>query len=117
MLVMVALWQYTRAAESVRHRSAHYIAATLAFALAMLAKPSAMMAPVLAFAIDYWLIRRPLREVLRYLAPWCVLAIACAINARIAQPGTGVTRRDLGQALHRRDRWRSTCISSSGHST
>jgi len=91
MLVMVALWQYTVAAQSVTRRSAHYITATLVFILALLAKPSAMMTPVLAFAIDYWLIHRSVRDILRSLAPWCVLAIACAINARIAQPGTGVT--------------------------
>jgi hypothetical protein len=91
MLSLVALWQYVISAKEPAHkRWGHYAVATLALILAMLSKPSAMMTPLIAVVIDLFLLRRPWRRVLNEILPWLVLAIACAVNARIAQPGTGI---------------------------
>jgi tetratricopeptide (TPR) repeat protein len=68
----------------------HYFLATLAFIAAMLSKPSAMVVPLIVFAIDFWLLRRNWKLIASSLLPWAILAILCAILARIAQPAIGV---------------------------
>ena len=108
LLVLLALWQYVeyvRArqrkalseespntdrslnvhAESAYAAGAHYGLALGAFILAMLAKPSAMVAPALVFVIDWWLLGRSPKKVLGALATWFALSLACAVSARLAQ--------------------------------
>jgi Flp pilus assembly protein TadD len=62
--------------------SLSFIFATLCVTLAMLAKPIAMMTPLIAIAIDLCLLGRFRPRVLI----WFVPAIMCAIIARLAQP-------------------------------
>ena len=101
MLVLVALWQYIEFARASRGQAvlggatalpptAHYTLALAAFILAMLAKPSAMIAPAIAAALDLWLLRTPIRRVALALSPWLVLAALCAIVARQSQVIAGV---------------------------
>ena len=109
LLGLVAIWQYLdyaraakgeaaapapeaadTAAPGRRDAHAHYALATIAFIAAMLAKPSAMVIPAIAFAIDYWLLKRPARRIFLAVGPWLVLSAACAAVARIAQDTTGV---------------------------
>ena len=71
--------------------SGHYLAATLAFLLAMLAKPSGVVVPMLAIVIDQILIRRPLGRTAISVAPWLVLAIPFVLIGRFAQPGRYLT--------------------------
>jgi protein O-mannosyl-transferase len=102
---MLALWQYVEFARRAnaadgpaedRHRWAwHYAGATLALAAAMLAKPSAVMVPAMAWVIDRWLLQRPWRRVLLATAPWFALAVACALETRAAQAAAG----DVGGPL------------------
>lgn len=105
-LSLVALWQYVafampdapdRIVDSTgdapraaprRLRGWHYAAATLAFAAALLSKPAAVTVPVMAAAIDLWLLRRPLRRVALSLAPWAALAAGCALLSMKVQPAS-----------------------------
>jgi hypothetical protein len=75
---------------ATKARMWHFGVATGAFVLAMLAKPSVMLLPVIVFAIDLLLVRRPLKLILGMLWPWIVLSIGCAILTRINQPAIGV---------------------------
>ncbi len=59
---------------------------TLLFLLAMLSKPTAIVVPLLAAAIDRLLLGRPWRRVARSLWPWAALMIPCALWTRAAQP-------------------------------
>jgi hypothetical protein len=68
----------------------HYRLATLAFVLAMLSKPTAMAAPLMALTIHLLLLRRPMREAMKPLSLWFALALICGLIARFVQPGTGV---------------------------
>src|SRR5439155_14552039 len=52
-----------------------YVLALACFALAMLAKSSAMVTPLLLAIIDYAFLRRPPERIARSLAPWLALAI------------------------------------------
>ena len=53
---------------------------------AMLAKPSAMTTVGVIIAIDWLLLRRPIKTVVMWAGPWVALAIACAVLARLMQP-------------------------------
>lgn len=75
---LLALWLY------LVHGSARrpaYLLATVAYLLALLAKPSGVVVPLMAFALDRWVLGRPRRESLRALAPWLALALPLAIVA------------------------------------
>jgi len=76
------------AAASTRSSSAlaHYAIATIAFILAMLAKPSAVVVPLVVFALDRFLSRRPIRSTALALLPWFLLVIPIIFEGRIAQP-------------------------------
>jgi tetratricopeptide (TPR) repeat protein len=96
-LSLVALWQYVLFASpddpgqeprTAVIRRIHYAAATLAFVLAMLAKPSGMTVPLAALMVDRFLLHRPWRKIAMALLPWLILALACAIVAKLAQPVT-----------------------------
>ena len=76
-------------------KHAYYALATIAFVAAMLAKPSALTVPIIAFAIDRWLIRRPLRTIIAGLAPWAALSSVCAIIAASVQPAIGIPAAPL----------------------
>lgn len=60
------------------------------FALGLLSKPSAMVMPLLAAAIDLWLLRRPLRRVALAVLPYAIVAIPVAIIAKQVQSVAGV---------------------------
>jgi len=114
MFAMIALWQYAgfallsrqgqpgcltmplsgvpelsaeKAADSPRLA---YAMATVALVLSMLSKPTGMIVPVLAAIVDYWLVGRPARRVIKAIWPWLLLSAGCAVVARIVQPGIGL---------------------------
>ena len=66
------------------------IAATVLFALALLAKPSAVVAPAIALLIDALIIKRPLRQSALTLLPSFALAIAGILLTSRAQPATWI---------------------------
>jgi tetratricopeptide (TPR) repeat protein len=94
-LSIIALWQYVLFAQGDQHddpapvrRRVRYAAATVAFLLALLSKPSAISLPLAALVLDRGLLKRPWRSILPSLLPWFVMALPIAIVAKIAQPVT-----------------------------
>ncbi|MGD9644645.1 MAG: tetratricopeptide repeat protein [Pirellulales bacterium] len=64
----------------------YYVAATGAFALALLSKPSAVSVPAMALVLDVGLVRRTWRAALLAIAPWLALAGILVLVTRYAQP-------------------------------
>jgi Tfp pilus assembly protein PilF len=69
-----------------QQRGLHYVLATLAFVLALLAKPTAVVVPLLAWIIDFWLLGRPVRKGLVALSGWMILALAFVALTAWVQP-------------------------------
>jgi protein O-mannosyl-transferase len=85
-LSLAAIRLYFLYADSTgRRRRLWYTAATLAFLLALFAKPTAVVVPLIVIVLDVGMARRPLRRVIRSSWLWICLAIAFAIVARSAQ--------------------------------
>lgn len=57
------------------------------FGLAMLSKPSAVTAPIVLVVIDYFLLRRNLRQIALCLLPWFAAVMPIALIAKAAQDG------------------------------
>ncbi len=106
LLSLVALWQYLLFAESQtsfaapasagktfaakgkppKSRVAHYLFATVALVLGLLAKPAAAAVPIIAWMFDYFYFQRSWRETARWLGGWMVLALIFIGVARWVQP-------------------------------
>lgn len=101
LLALIALWQYIAFAQqsfeptpdvhAPPHRRLHYAVATIAFVLALLSKPSAVVVPLMAVVIDLVLLRRKLMQALISTGPWFALAAACALFTRHVQPVRATT--------------------------
>jgi tetratricopeptide (TPR) repeat protein len=85
-------------AHSPRRR-AHYIAAMLLFIVALLAKPLAVVVPVMALLLDVWLVRRPWKKAIIHIAPMAVLAVGWMVLSVRFQ--TVVAPADGGRVLLR----------------
>jgi hypothetical protein len=68
------------------HPLGPYLFATLAFVIAMLAKPSGVTLPLVVGCVDLFVLRRPIRRVVVAIAPWLVLAIPIVLIGHFAQP-------------------------------
>lgn len=104
LLSLVALWQYVRFAQpppsaapadpaesgDTKHRWIHYVGATAALVLALLAKPSAVSVPVMAGVIDWLLLKRPCRRVVAALLPWFAVAGAFVFIGLHSQPASAL---------------------------
>ena len=90
VLSLVALWQYLVYAapggEQDKAGGFHYTLASCAFALALLAKPSAVALPVVAWALDYLLLKRSLRHSALALGGWVILALVFIGVTKWVQP-------------------------------
>lgn len=71
---------------SVKRKDFHYALATLAFVLALLAKPAAVVVPVVAWVLDYWVLRRPMRQSVVALIGWVAVALPFIVWTKLAQP-------------------------------
>lgn len=96
-LSLAALWQYVvfaqRDAEDLGNAKPSrkwvwFATATLTYALALLAKPSAVVLPAVMAAIDLLLVRRPPARVAVTAGLWLALAMPIMIVASRAQPAT-----------------------------
>ncbi len=88
---LLALWQYARHGSLTDQAPAgrwpwHYLWATLFFLAAMLAKPSAVVLPLLAGLVGVLLLGMPVRRVVRELVPWLVLIIPVVVLTKLSQP-------------------------------
>jgi hypothetical protein len=63
----------------------HFALAAAALVVGMLAKPAAVVAPLVAGVIDWWVIGRPLRKVVGPVAVLLVVALPLVVVARGAQ--------------------------------
>lgn len=63
-------------------------AASAAFLLAMLAKPSAVALPLITFAIDLWVFGRPWQQVASVPGAWLLLSVIFVLTTQSAQPVT-----------------------------
>ena len=88
---IVALWQYVASAQAdtTRWRRIHFVIATLAFGWALVCKPTAMVVPAIAVALDWIVLRRDWRQALWATALWWPMALACMITARMQQTTLG----------------------------
>ena len=87
LLSLVALWQYLvfagsvgaegqkEAATGLKGLNVHYRMATSVFVLALLAKPSAVAVPVVAWVLDYGLLKRSSKQSGKLLGGWLLLAV------------------------------------------
>lgn len=80
VLASVCLYlRWARAQQSGSPRSSLLLLATFIFVVAMLTKPSAVVAPGIAFVLDWLILRRPLREIVKPLGVWILLAAPFAL--------------------------------------
>ncbi|MEI6258043.1 MAG: tetratricopeptide repeat protein, partial [Planctomycetota bacterium] len=86
---LLAIDQFLEWTERTTDRSpgtATYALATGALVVALLAKPSAVVTPLLACALASHGRKIPWPTLVRALAPWAVLAVAAAVCTRFVQP-------------------------------
>jgi tetratricopeptide (TPR) repeat protein len=88
---LVAVWQYLCAVQTESRRATmiHFVIATLAFVWALLCKPTAMVVPALVFVLDWLVLGRNWKIVLKWTAWWWPISLAWMVVARIAQPVVG----------------------------
>lgn len=95
LLGLCAVYMYLLHARSnARRRWVYFAGSALMLLLAMLAKPSAMVIPLITIAIDRLILQRPWRPALRDSGILLALTIPLAIIARIVQvapEGVGAT--------------------------
>jgi len=84
---LMALWQYLRFCQEKRkpRRTTHYLLGFLALLLAMFAKPTAVMVPLLAALLGWLMLARPWRQVFIELTPWLLCVIPVVILTNRAQ--------------------------------
>ncbi len=89
---LLSIWLFLRftddsASLTARGRAVLYSAATLAYAIALLAKPAVLMTPFIIAAIEIGLRQRTWRRLLLPLLPWVLIGMAGAIVTRLSQSG------------------------------
>jgi tetratricopeptide (TPR) repeat protein len=94
---LIALHQYVLAvqttaaderARSIGRRRLHHALGLLGMLLGMLSKPTAMVTPMLAVAIDLLVLGRSWRRVLFSATPYFALAIPCVVWTKLCQPAS-----------------------------
>jgi hypothetical protein len=84
---LVAVWQYlAHVSGRPAQFSWHYLAASAAFVVATLSKPSAVITPVVCGIIAVGILTIPWRRVLWGMTPWLCVSGAIAVIAALAQP-------------------------------
>jgi hypothetical protein len=83
---LVALWQFVAAVQADRRWN--FVVATIAFALAMLCKPAAMVLPAVAMVIHILLLHAHWKTAAKWTVIWWPMAIVVMIVARVSQPVT-----------------------------
>jgi protein O-mannosyl-transferase len=78
--------EWTERDQGQSRLRASYGLATGALVVAMLAKPSAVVTPLIAFALASHVRKIPRPTLIWALAPWAVLAVAAAVCTRFVQP-------------------------------
>lgn len=95
LLALVAVWHYLRYIDAKMQSGLswpprprlHYALATGAFVLALSAKPTAVVLPVIVWLLAAWGWRCSWRQLLAGLWVWFIIALAWGILTRWVQPG------------------------------
>jgi protein O-mannosyl-transferase len=102
-LSLFAIWQYLLYAQlskkeyktdqdSVRKdqdrkkKILHYLIAIVSFLLAILAKPTRVVVPIIAFTLDYLILKRQLRQVVISTAGWIAVAAPIIVATILLMP-------------------------------
>jgi tetratricopeptide (TPR) repeat protein len=72
-------------------RRLHYGLATVSFVLALLAKPAAVVVPLMAWVLDYCVLRRSVKQSAISLGLWVFIALPFVIMTKWQQPDTLLT--------------------------
>ncbi|MDX2501589.1 MAG: tetratricopeptide repeat protein [Deltaproteobacteria bacterium] len=90
LLSLTAVWFYLLSveAQSASRRRGCYWLATGVFILALLAKPTAVVVPVIAWLLAAWGWQRNWRDQISSLLLWFMIALAWGLLTRWVQPGT-----------------------------
>ena len=87
LFIFLAIYQFIRYAQSRGKQAAiHYLIATALFIVAVLSKPSAVVALPMAGIIDVLLIRRRWRTAILSLLPWLIGTVPIIAILHRAQP-------------------------------
>ncbi len=84
-----SLYAYLRYSRT--RKTAAYVLASIAYGLALLSKPSAVVVPLVAFALDVVGRGAPVRWSLSRLVPWAALALPLAWISKASQPTSNLT--------------------------
>jgi len=85
---LVSLVLYVRYARRVRPGA--YAGSLMAFALALMSKPTSVPLPVLLLLVDYWPLKRQSRRAILEKVPFLLLGVAGAVITIVSQGRTGV---------------------------
>ncbi len=95
LLSLVAIWHYLRHVDEKMqpagrpsHTRLHYGVATAVFVLALLAKPTAVVLPLIVWLLAAWGWRCSWRDQIAGLSLWVIIALAWGLLTRWVQPGT-----------------------------
>ena len=83
-------WVEEKGTPNLKWWSFHYALATLAFILALLSKPSAVVVPVVAWVLDFWVLRRSVRQSTVALIGWIALAVPFIVLTKLVQSDSGL---------------------------
>lgn len=87
--VLISVWLFLKSisvSSDTAWRRPHYLA-IFCFILALLSKPSALIAPFIALILGSLASNLKLKQLMIHLAPWFIIAAAGAFVAKHAQPG------------------------------
>ena len=84
-LSLMAVWQYILYVKR-SNKQLHYILSAVLFILAMTAKPTAVIVPVVILILDYWFFKRPLKKSIILLIGWVIISLPMIILAVSGQP-------------------------------
>lgn len=87
LLSLLAIWQYIRFCKATKknQRIGNYLLAILAFAMALLAKPSTVVVPLMAGLVGWLVLKRQWHRVLIELSPWLLCTVPVVMVTMQAQ--------------------------------
>ena len=63
----------------------------MSFVLAMMAKATTVVVPAIVWLLDYLLLKRPLKQTIKALTAWVILALPMMVITKLAQPDDPLT--------------------------
>ena len=102
-LSLVAIWQYLLYARiSMEHehpdrkkQTLHYLIGIISFILAILAKPTRVVVPIIVFTLDYLILKRPLKHIVTSIIGWVVVSLPVIVTTIVLMPAPKETASDF----------------------